>query len=186
MPNHIDYYMMNRPVQLGQVVSCQIISVMTWWISQVSQVKLGHVKSYWLWHDVSVRSVSSSRIMSNHISYYMMCQSGQLGQIRSCQIISAMTWCFSQVRSYHYHSHWNSAPIFQQYGFLVWYWSQCRNILPQPHSLLVIQMGGQATVSITIIFKHTLCFKFNIKNILYINFIHSCVLTCRTIWRCLV
>ena len=108
MRNHIDYYMMNCPVQLGQVVSCQIILFMTWWISQVSQVKLGHVKSYWLWHDVSVRSVSSNRITSNHISYYMMCKSGQLGQIRSCQIISAITWCLNQVRSYHYHSHWNN------------------------------------------------------------------------------
>ena len=71
----------------------------------------------------------------------MMCQSGQLGQMGSCRIISIMAWCFGQIRSDHYHSHWNSAPICQQSRVLGWHWSQCRNILPQPHSLLALQMG---------------------------------------------
>ena len=101
MLNCIDCYMMNKIVQLGQDVSWQIISIMTWFASQVSQVKLDNVKSYWLWHDESVGSVRSSCIMSNHIDYEMMDQSGQSGKILSCQIISIMTWCishFSQIK----------------------------------------------------------------------------------------
>ena len=136
--NHINYDMMCQLDQSDQIESCQIISIKTWWISQVSQVKLDHVKSCWLWHDDSVRSVSSCRIMSNHINYEMMCQSGQLGKMGSHQIILIITWCFSQFRSDHFYSHWNSTPLSQQSGVLGWYCSQCRNILPQPQSLLDI------------------------------------------------
>ena len=81
MSNHIDYDMMDQLGQLGHIVSCQIISIITWWISRVSQVKLDHVKPYILLHDESVRSVRSNYIMSNHIDYDMIEKSGQSGQM---------------------------------------------------------------------------------------------------------
>ena len=46
MLNHINYDMMSLPGQSGQIVSRQIISIVTLWISQVSQVKFYYVKSY--------------------------------------------------------------------------------------------------------------------------------------------
>ena len=67
------------------------LSIMTWWISQVSQVKLDHVKSYWFWHDESVSSAESYWVLSNHINYDTMYQSDQSGKIGSCQIILIMT-----------------------------------------------------------------------------------------------
>ena len=42
------------------------------------------------------------------------------------------------------------------------------------------------TVSINTIYQHTLCFNFNIKNILYIKLIHSCVSTYCTTSQCCI
>ena len=94
--NYIDYDMMGMSRQVGQIGSCQIILIMTWGISQVIQVKLDNVRSYWLWHNESTSSVGSSCIMSTHIDYDMMDQSGLSGQIESCQTISIKTWWISQ------------------------------------------------------------------------------------------
>ena len=159
---------------------------MKWWIRQAIQVKLDHFKSYQLWHDVSVRSVRSSRIVSNHINYDIMCQSGQLSQILSCQIISIMKLCVNRVRSGYYPSHWNFAPICQQSGCLGWYWSQWRNFYHNLTVLWIFIWGDLATVIITTIFQHTVCFNFNIANLIYIKLIHSCVITYHTMWRCCI
>ena len=48
--------MMDQSGQSGQIESCQIILIMTWWISQVSQLKYDNVKSYLLRNDGSFRS----------------------------------------------------------------------------------------------------------------------------------
>ena len=81
MLNHINYDMMYQSGQSGRIGSCQIMSIMTWWVNYVSQVKLDNVKSYQLRHDGSVRSVRSNWIMWNHIDYDMMCQLGQSVQL---------------------------------------------------------------------------------------------------------
>ena len=52
--------------------------------------------------------------------------------------------------------------------------------------LWLLIWGGGVTVSITTICQHTLCFNFNIKNLLYINCIHSYALKYRTTWRCCI
>ena len=76
MLNHIDYNIMGLSDQAGKIGLCQIILIMLLCISQVIQVKFYHVKSYQLWHDGSVMSVDSNCIMSYHIYYDMMDQSG--------------------------------------------------------------------------------------------------------------
>ena len=96
MSNYIDYDIMDQSGYLSKIGSCQIISIMTWWISHVSWVKFHHVRSYWLWRDVSVRLVRSNWIMSDHVDNDMMNQSGQLGKIVLCQIILITTWWISQ------------------------------------------------------------------------------------------
>ena len=58
---------MGQSDQLSQIGSCQIILIMTLWISQASQIKLDHVKSYWLWHDESASQFESICIISNNI-----------------------------------------------------------------------------------------------------------------------
>ena len=97
-----------------------------------------------------------------------------------------MTWCVNQVRSDHYHSHWNSAPIFQQSRGLDWYWSQCSNFYHKFTVFWISIWGFQATVIITTICQHTLCFKSNITNFLYIKVIHSCVIAYSNNWRCCI
>ena len=87
MSNHIYYWIICRS---GQIGSYQIILILTWCVSQANYFKLFHVKSYWLWHDVSFRSVRSNWFMSNHIDYDMMCHLGRLCQMVSCQIILLM------------------------------------------------------------------------------------------------
>ena len=52
--------------------------------------------------------------------------------------------------------------------------------------LWIFSWGYRVTVSITTIFQRTLCFNFNLTNLLYIKLIHSCVLTYRTTWRCCI
>ena len=116
----------------------------------------------------------------------MMNNLGQSGQIGSCQIISIMTWCVSQVRSDHYHSHWNSAPICQHYGGLGWHWLQCRNFYHNLKVFWLFSCGDQASAIITIICQHTLYFNFNITHFLYIKLINSCVLTYFTTCWCFI
>ena len=81
MSNYIDYDIMDQSGHLSKIGSCQIISIMTWWISHISWVKFHHVRSYWLWRYVSVRLVRSNWIMSDHVDNDMMNQSGQLGKL---------------------------------------------------------------------------------------------------------
>ena len=108
-------------------------------------------------------SVSSSRIMSNHINYDMICQSGWLYQMGSCKIISIMRLCFIQVRSDHYHSHWNYDPLCQKSGFWADIGVNVGIFYPNPTVLWIFSWGYLATVSINTIPQHTLWFNFNIK-----------------------
>ena len=57
------------------------------------------------------------------------------------------------------------------------------------HNLTVLWIfiwGDLETVIITTIFQHTVCFNFNIANLIYIKLIHSCVITYHTMWRCCI